>query len=188
MHPGSVAIGVDFSPHAVAAARLSGAEAVVGHGQVLPISSGWADALCCNFAIYYLPDLGAALREWWRVLQPGGRVVIAGPASDSNAELYAFHHAATGCEPTDADRMALGYVAGPVVDRLAGAGFGGIALHRFVNRVTFASADQFLEYWRSTSLFQRTPSEARLGAGNVSRLEIPALVTKRVTIAVATRT
>jgi SAM-dependent methyltransferase len=35
------------------------------------------DAVVCGFAVFYLPDPLAALREWQRVLKPGGRLVLS---------------------------------------------------------------------------------------------------------------
>jgi ubiquinone/menaquinone biosynthesis C-methylase UbiE len=34
------------------------------------------DYVVCSFGIFFLPDMAAALREWVRVLKPGGRVVF----------------------------------------------------------------------------------------------------------------
>ncbi|MEW6330322.1 MAG: class I SAM-dependent methyltransferase [Pseudomonadota bacterium] len=34
------------------------------------------DYVVCSFGIFFLPDMSAALREWVRVLKPGGRVVF----------------------------------------------------------------------------------------------------------------
>jgi ubiquinone/menaquinone biosynthesis C-methylase UbiE len=34
------------------------------------------DYAVCSFGIFFLPDMSAALREWLRVLKPGGRVVF----------------------------------------------------------------------------------------------------------------
>jgi ubiquinone/menaquinone biosynthesis C-methylase UbiE len=34
------------------------------------------DYVVCSFGIFFLPDMSAALREWLRVLKPGGRVVF----------------------------------------------------------------------------------------------------------------
>jgi len=34
------------------------------------------DAIGCSFGIFFLPDMGAALRNWHRLLKPGGRVMF----------------------------------------------------------------------------------------------------------------
>jgi len=106
--------------------------------------------------VYYLPDVSAALCEWHRVLCPGGRLVISGPAPGTNAELYEFHRRATGRGPSDADLMAVGFVDGQVLEVMERAGFQGIRLFHVTNRVTFPDANSFLDYWLSTSLFART--------------------------------
>jgi SAM-dependent methyltransferase len=186
--PGGRALGVDFSFDAARSARALTVEVLVGQGDDLPLQDACADAVSCNFAVYYLPSLDAALREWRRILRPGGRLVVSGPASDTNAELYRFHSQATGCGPSDADRMALGYVEGPVLRGSAAAGFEDVRLHRFTNRVTFPDAGEFLAYWCSTSLFQRTPGAAReQGETLLARRPGPFVVTKHVSIATARR-
>lgn len=39
------------------------------------------DAMTCSFGLFFLPDMPAALREWRRVLRPGGRLVLTGFAA-----------------------------------------------------------------------------------------------------------
>ncbi len=183
--PGGRAIGVDFSEDAVNKAVEAGCEALVANATALPMfDDGWADAVACAFGIYYLDDIDAALREWRRVLAPGGRLVIAGPAEGTNGELYDFHARATGSGPSDADRLAIG-VMGALGERVRAAGFSEVARHTFVNPVHFSTED-FLAYWTQTSLFARTPgAELAQGKALADRGGIPRQITKRVTIVTA---
>lgn len=177
----------DYAPAAVEAARARGVRAEVADAAHLPEADAYADALLCAYAAYYLPDLRAALAEWRRVLRPGGRLVVAGPAADSNAELYAFHRAATGRGPGDADRLALGFVARDVAGAL-GAGFDTSRTGTFVNVVVLPEVDEAIRYWTATSLFARTvpPEEERSAVERGRRIlearEAPLRVTKRTTV------
>ena len=40
----------------------------------LEFRAGYFDALACSFGLFFLSDMPAALREWRRVLRPGGRL------------------------------------------------------------------------------------------------------------------
>lgn len=187
--PAGAALGFDFSPQAVRAARGRGARAAVADAAALPVPDAFARAAASSFAIYYHPDLGASVRELARVLSPGGRVAVCGPAAGTNRELYDFHRRATGREPSDADLMALGYVEGPVGEALAGhPGFEGVEVETFTNHIVFPDAGSFLDYWLSTSLFLRTPDARpedgrRALAGHAGAF----LLTKRVALATARR-
>ena len=154
-------LGVDYSQDAITQACARGQAGVVASGARLPLRDGTVDALTCNYAIYYFNDISAVLAELRRVLRPGGRMVLSGPARGSNRELYAFHLAATGSEPSDADGLALGFVDDVVAKLLPSSGFESIHLDGFENPVTFPDAKTFLDYWTATSLFARTSGATR---------------------------
>jgi SAM-dependent methyltransferase len=189
VQPGGCARGFDISAAAVAAARQRGAQAQLSDAAALPAADACADALTCNFAIYYHPGLAQVIAEWARVLKPRGRLVISGPAADSNQELYRFHHEVTGGDPSDADLMALGYIASVVSPALQGPAFDDIQLRTATNRVQFPDAAAFLAYWKSSSLFARTP-HARFedGVAHLANSPGPFLLTKQVSILTAART
>lgn len=94
----------------------------------LEFRDGYFDAITCSFGLFFLPDMLAALREWRRVLRPGGRILLTGFAADAFqplAGMFCERLAACGgpaIAPADfgwqrlADTEALG-------ELLAAAGF-----------------------------------------------------------------
>lgn len=183
-----MAVGLDFALGALRLARHGGAFVVQADGCALPIQTAAIDAIACNYALYYFADLRTAISEFRRVLRPSGRLVLTGPAHDTNAELYAFHARVTGYGPSDADTLALGYLADRAVPELMRMGFDSVRHDTFTNEITFPSAEAFLQYWRATSLFCRTvPSGARAaaiaaGARQLNDHSNTLVVTKRVSI------
>lgn len=75
-------LGVDFTyemlPIAVrkAAARGSGARFINGDAQGLPLGEGCCDVVSIAFGIRNVQDPAKAMREFVRVLRPGGRVIV----------------------------------------------------------------------------------------------------------------
>jgi SAM-dependent methyltransferase len=80
-------VGVDFSPEMarLAAQRLHAAAA--GDMRDLPIADGSIGGLLAFYAVIHLRrgELGAAFREFHRVLRPGGRVLVS--AHEGEGEL-----------------------------------------------------------------------------------------------------
>lgn len=80
MAPGARLVATDLSPAMLAYAReqLQG-EAIdwrEADALRLPFDDASFDALACGFGLMFLPDRAAALREWRRVLRPGGRLML----------------------------------------------------------------------------------------------------------------
>lgn len=81
---GQDAIGIDATPDMIAMARRraaasrSPARFEVAVAESLPLSDGAVDAVTSSFFFHHLPSevKRQALREMWRVLSPGGRLVI----------------------------------------------------------------------------------------------------------------
>jgi SAM-dependent methyltransferase len=73
------AVGIELSPGMAARAReaVPGAEVIVGDATGLPFEDGSFEVVVSSFTVFFMPDPTAALREWARVLAPGGRIVMA---------------------------------------------------------------------------------------------------------------
>ncbi len=86
---GASVVGVDINPAGIdtatrtAAARgipeSRAAFRVVDAGAALPFDDASFDAVICIDAINHLPDRAGVLREWRRLLRPGGRIVFVDP-------------------------------------------------------------------------------------------------------------
>jgi SAM-dependent methyltransferase len=74
--------GLDLSPAMVERARAKLAAAghdvpvEVGDASRPPFEAGSADVVLCRHVLWALPDPGAALERWARLLRPGGRLVL----------------------------------------------------------------------------------------------------------------
>jgi SAM-dependent methyltransferase len=79
--PDGTIVGLDSSPPmlALAAQRCAGHAGVEFHeadATSLPVATASFDAALCVQVLEYVPDVPAGLAELYRVLRPGGRVVI----------------------------------------------------------------------------------------------------------------
>jgi ArsR family transcriptional regulator len=80
----SLVIGVDHSPAMLDEARrrlaevgISGIELRLGEMTHLPLSDEGVECAVANMVLHHAADPVAVLREVWRVLKPGGTVVLA---------------------------------------------------------------------------------------------------------------
>jgi SAM-dependent methyltransferase len=106
---------VDLSPLACELARTrAGAQARIVEGSItaLPLADASCDAVTSLDVIYHVDDDAAALREFFRVLRPGGAVVINVPAY---RWLWSYHD-----EATHARRR---YGRGELLEKMRAAGF-----------------------------------------------------------------
>src|SRR5262249_34503249 len=99
------------------AATKPGLEAVhlqQADAQALPFADAAFDAVVCQFGVMFFPDRGAAYREVWRVLRPGGHFLfnVWGPLS-ANPVMAAVVEGFAGRYPQQKswflDRTPCGY-------------------------------------------------------------------------------
>jgi MPBQ/MSBQ methyltransferase len=85
---------LDQSPHQLARARekpsLAACEKLLGDAEELPFADDAFDRYVSAGSIEYWPDPQRALTEAYRVLRPGGRAVVIGPARPANPILRAI--------------------------------------------------------------------------------------------------
>ena len=87
--PFGVQYGIDPARNALKLARARGIEAVQGVGQVLPYADNSFDLIFIVTTICFFVDLAASLIEAFRVLKPGGSIVIGFIDRDSTlGRLY----------------------------------------------------------------------------------------------------
>lgn len=98
--PTGMVVGVDIAPEMVEYAQQKATAA--GHTNVvfrlgdaarLDEPARRFDVVLCASGLFFMPDMLAALREWWRVLKPGGPVGFSGWGPTYQQPLLGLWHA-----------------------------------------------------------------------------------------------
>lgn len=80
--PSRKLVGVDISPGMIKVARQKARTAgvvaafMVGDAEALELPDGSFDLVICNSAFHWFPDRGRAIKEFARVLRPGGQLLL----------------------------------------------------------------------------------------------------------------
>ncbi|HEV8555768.1 MAG TPA: methyltransferase domain-containing protein [Actinophytocola sp.] len=97
---GHQVVGVDTSPAMLAVARrkLPTADLRRGPLENLPVQNATVDLVTCALALTHAPDLTPVMREFARVLRPGGRIVLSDihPTAVMTGAVAAFPGPAAG--------------------------------------------------------------------------------------------
>jgi len=101
-HPAARVVGVDFSPAMLAVGLQKIAKrglderigVAAGDGRLLPIRSASVDAVTISFGIRNIEEKAQVLREFHRVLKPGGQLLVmefSFPETPLIGPLYRFY-------------------------------------------------------------------------------------------------
>lgn len=91
---GAIACGCDISIGMLSQRMATRGDArvsfLVASAMALPYESGQFDAVMCTAAFHHFPSPKQALREFWRVLRPGGAVLIADTCRDQSLGTWVW--------------------------------------------------------------------------------------------------
>lgn len=153
LHGQSQLVGIDLSPAMVEIARATAAqegvaiEWHVGNADALPFADASFDLVVIQQGLQFFPDRAAALRDVFRVLAPGGRVVTAtwtdtrnNPLNQVLAEVIERHLGTPALHLPfslgDPEQLHALFVE---------AGFDAIVVERVTRTVRFPLPDKFVE-------------------------------------------
>jgi ubiquinone/menaquinone biosynthesis C-methylase UbiE len=95
-------VGVDLSSGMLSVARRKAIAAgvtatfLVGDAEALELPDGAFDLVVCNSAYHWFPDRARAVREWSRVLRPGGQLLLTTLAAPGYEEWIGVVHGVYG--------------------------------------------------------------------------------------------
>ena len=142
--------GVDFSPEmlAVARTRVPGEAPVEWYeasAEALPLSDAAFDLVLCQQGLQFFPDKPAAIREFRRVLAPGGRVALSvWRTLEHNPVHEAINEAVVRHLGTPTLAASFSGNAPELGALLSGTGFDDVAIEPVTMTLRFPSADRFV--------------------------------------------
>ena len=175
-------IGVDMTPDMLERARTNAATAGVdnvefrlGEIEHLPVADDSIDVIISNCVVNLSPDKGHVFREAFRVLRPGGHVVVSDIVltGELSGEILASLEAYVGC-------VAGASQLDDYIDGLADAGFDRIDV---LTTRRFDSKDDVLgeELIAATAMLGVSQEDALSAAHNVASVTIEAVRADRQT-------
>lgn len=153
-------VGLDVSFRMVEEARQQALAqalplvAVQANAEQLPLATGVCQRAMANHMLYHVPDRRTALVEIRRILQPGGRAVLAANSADNGqrfAQLHAEAARELGYTPTDAgigSRFSLDHL--PLVQEI----FPNARVHIRPDAFCFPTAQSALDYYATAQIDQ----------------------------------
>ncbi|WP_432825136.1 class I SAM-dependent methyltransferase [Dactylosporangium sp. CA-092794] len=181
-YAGTAALGsltlVDFS--AAMAARLAGVpggRVVRGDATRLPFAPASFDTVIANHMLYHLDDPAAGLREFARVLRPGGRLAVTTNGAGHLRELDALGPAIGRPDLRLEGRLA--NFTAESAPALVGAVFTGVAAQRYPDDLRVPVVEPVLAYLESLADTPLTTAE-RAAATALVRARIDATGTFQI--------
>jgi arsenite methyltransferase len=168
---------------AKAAARANVGFRVAGAYDLASIPSGSFDVVCLNAVFHWLPEKMGPMREFARVLRPGGRLGIGGGAKEQRSRVRDAMSAVLARKPfADHPRPAGGIIHRVDEDEMRAlfeaAGFEVKSIEVYVTTHVHASADAVVRYSEASSfgnLLAHLPAELRPAAREALVRELAAL-------------
>ena len=87
--------GIDLTPEMIEAAKaknMPGVELVVGDCEDLPFPAESFDAVICCQSFHHYPNVQAFFHSVYRVLRPGGRLILRDMTANTAATRWFFNH------------------------------------------------------------------------------------------------
>ena len=93
--PGKRYIGLDLTPRMIEVANakgIDGARFVVGDAEDLPFDDASFDAVICANSFHHYPNVQTFFHSVYRVLRPGGRLILRDMTANTAAARWFFNH------------------------------------------------------------------------------------------------
>jgi|CXWL01.1.fsa_nt_gi ubiquinone/menaquinone biosynthesis C-methylase UbiE len=130
--------------------------------QPFPQKDNSFEVITSCYSIYYVDDIRATLKECYRLLKPGGRCFVVGPAWDNSKEFYDEIRNITGRDLPKNFAERLWRINNEVIPA-AYEIFSRVEVSPFVNRVFFEGAEgikSVADYYRHSLLFEEASPNA----------------------------
>jgi ubiquinone/menaquinone biosynthesis C-methylase UbiE len=157
---GTVA-GLDFNPGMLAVARSATPpglpiEWLEASAEAMPVPDALFDVVLCQMGLEFVPDKPAALREMWRVLARGGRLILNVPGPTPRLFTIMREALARHVGPDAAgfvDRVFSFHDTAEIQNLFGGAGFHEVSVHSDTKTLRLPAPEAFLwQYVTSTPL------------------------------------
>ena len=137
------------------------------------------DLIFCAYGFYYSRDAKALHDVLKQNLNPGGRFVLVGPTFGNNVELYRIVEKLGFSIPSavtySSEQFMLDFL------KIFIKNYPTVNFSRVINKVTYSSHEQLLNYWKNTTFYTSCPDKDFLAA-SMCILEQQVTITKSIAI------
>jgi ubiquinone/menaquinone biosynthesis C-methylase UbiE len=110
------------------------------------------DLIFCAYGLYYSADPERTLNEARAWMNPGGRIVIAGPFGPNNKPLFDLVRA-SGVNISDSVIFSSERFMAEAVLPWGARNFESISVRTMVNRVRWQTPERVINYWQNTTFY-----------------------------------
>lgn len=158
--PEGIVLGFDQSAELLTRAQQKHIDAGVvlfewNMNNTFPLIDNSVDFVISTFAIYYVDDVDAVLKDIQRVLKEKGEVILIGPTGNNANELYFYNKKIFGIGQSEKVKRRTNRLEKEILPAMKDV-FSKVSFEIIPSKIVFPSKKEFVNYFMATLTFEES--------------------------------